>query len=446
MRIKRFSWIFLYCFAAVLPSIVYATNAISNGSNNFIYLLSGILGITSYSMFAFQFLLTSRPKLIDKYFGLDRIYRFHIVIAVIAIILGITHNQLKEYLQYGDSLQTSLGSASLIIFIAISVLSILLMINRLFFKVNILDSIRKYLNNTLKLKYETKVLYHNLTIAALIILLLHILLAGSVRFNKPLQIIMIIYFVIPLTMYINHKIIKVYFYNDKRYFISNIINESSNVVTLKLTPENGKFLDYLPGQFIYLRISNPEIPGDEHPFTLSSSPTEKEYISVTIKQIGDFTNSLKKAKKGDKAYVDGGFGTFSYLRKPQAKKLCFIAGGIGITPFLGMLRYMAEMNKNREVVLLWGVRSISELICKDELNKYTDLLKNFKFIPIVSDEKDFAGEKGFIDKEKIKNYTETPLEYDFFICGPPAMMDIELHNLKKLGVPKSSIHFERFSM
>ena len=140
-------------------------------------------------------------------------------IAVIALIGAYIHDLLKG-LYFEDSLQTSIGNASLIIFAVISVFSILLMVNKLFFKVKIVDLLRKFLNNTLKLKYEIKVLIHNIMVVALIILIAHVLMSSSVNSNLPLKIIIIIYFIVPLGLYLNHKIIKVYFNKNKKYIVS----------------------------------------------------------------------------------------------------------------------------------------------------------------------------------------------------------------------------------
>jgi predicted ferric reductase len=367
------------------------------------------------------------------------------VIAVAALLFAFIHKILKG-IYFSESLQTSLGDAAFSIFVAISLFSILMMINKLFFKVKIIDNIRKFLNNTLKIKYQYKVLIHNITLIALIVLLVHILLAFSVRSNLPLEITLITYFIVPLSSYFNHKIIKVYFNKSKKYTVSEIINESENITTIKFKPKYGKVFRYTPGQFLYVRLYNSDIPKDEHPFTISSSPAQTDYVSVTAKQLGDFTNSLNKLKVGDNAYIDGAFGKFSYLKRTNNKKICFIAGGIGITPFLGMLRYMNSSDNGRDVVLLWGARYLSEVICKKELEDYASKFENFKFMPVISNDNSYNGEKGFIDTKVIKKYTANPLDYDFYLCGPPIMMDIMIKNLKSLGVSKNNIYFERFAI
>lgn len=442
MKMKRCLWILVYIIGVITPSIFYVSDFYKM---NILLILSGVLGITSYVLFSFQFLVASRLKVIDKYFGLDKMYRFHMVTAIVALLFAYLHKVLKE-MYFEESFKTQLGDMAFAIFIGICVFSILMMINKLFFKIKLVDSIRKFLNQTLKIKYQYKVLLHNVLLVALVILLVHILLAYSVSANMILKVTLIIYFIIPVGLYYNHKIIKNYLNKNKQYSVSEVINESDNIVTLKFKPKHGKLFYYQPGQFLYVRINNSQIPSDEHPFTISSSPTQKDCVSVTAKQLGDFTSKLSNVKVGDSAYVDGPFGTFSYLNKSKNRKICFIAGGIGITPFLGMLRYMNEMDKNNEVVLLWGARDLSELICKSELDGYMAELNKFTFVPVLSNENNYVGEKGFITTNVIQKYVPSILEYDFYICGPPIMLEAQLENLKKLDVSKKNIHFERFAM
>ncbi len=442
MKAKRNLWILLYILIIALPSIIYTFNFYNL---NIILVIAGILGITSYVLFSLQFLLASRIKIIDRQFGLDKIYRFHMVIAIVALVLAYLHKILKE-MYYKESLNTQLGDIAFVIFVAISVFSILTMINKLFFKINFVDNIRKFINGMLKIKYQYKVLLHNSMLLGLIVLLVHILLAYSVNSNLIFKFILILYFVVPLGMYFNHKIIKGYFNKNKKFTVSEVVKESENIVTLKFKPKYGEIFHYLPGQFLYLTIKNPQIPGDEHPFTISSSPTRTDYISVTVKQLGDFTNKLSQAKMGDYAYIDGPFGKFSYLNERKNKKICFIAGGIGITPFLGMLRYINDKDNDKEVVLLWGVRDETEIIEKGELEQFESRIKNFKFVPVVSNDMTYQGEKGFITTDIIKKYVDSLLTFDFYICGPPIMLESQLKNLKSLGVSKDNIYFENFSI
>lgn len=444
MKTKKVFWILLYFLTPVLPVYFYVVHA-AKSNNDFIFLLGGALGICSYVFFVNQFIITARPKFIEKNFGMDKMYRFHMVMPLVAFILGLIHNQIKES-YFEDSFQTTFGTATLIIFGAIIVISTLLMINKLFFKIKIVDDVRNLLKKIIKPKHEVLITVHNITVIGVCVLLVHILLSNSVKANIPLEITLVSYFVIALSMYFYHKVLKRNVAKSKEYTISEIIKECNNIITLKFKPKNHRLFKYKPGQFLYVKIYNEEIPKDEHPFTISSSPTVMDYVSVTVKELGDFTNSLVKAKVGDRAYIDGSFGSFTHLDLPKDNKLCFIAGGIGITPFLSMLRYLNLKEKDRQVILLWGVRDSSELICNDELNSISNNMKNLNIIPVLSSDKNYNGEQGYVDGNRIKRLLNNDFDYDFFICGPPIMLGKVVSDLKDFNIDSNKVHFERFSI
>ena len=442
MKNKKVLFLILYLLAILLPTIVYLA---VTPDTNIILKLAGALGITSYAILCLQFLLVSRPKFIDRYIGLDKIYRFHMKISILAFLMAFVHKTLKE-MYFSESTQTEFGDIAFNIFIVISVFSLLMMVNKLFIKVKPIDYIRKLLNNKLKIKYQYKVLLHNITLIALAVLLIHIQLAYSVSSSLLLRITLLLYFAVPLAFYINRKLLKVYLSKNNQFVVSDVVQEAGNIVTLRFKPRYDNRFSYLPGQFLYLKLQSANVPGDEHPFTISSSPERKGDISITAKQLGDFTNNLNKVKIGDSATITGGYGAFTYVKYPDRKMLCFIAGGIGITPFLSMIRYMHDHQDDTEVVLLWGIRNLSEAICKEELEDYTRTLKNFRFVPVLSHDESYSGEKGLINSDLIKKYVEHPYSYDFYICGPPIMLDIQLKNLNALEVPSQNIHYERFSI
>ena len=84
MKIKKMLWILLYFLAPVLPVYFYVVQE-SKSNNNFIFLLGGALGICSYVFFVNQFIITARPKFIEKNFGMDKMYRFHMVMPLLLL-------------------------------------------------------------------------------------------------------------------------------------------------------------------------------------------------------------------------------------------------------------------------------------------------------------------------------------------------------------------------
>lgn len=444
MKFKRFLLILDYIMLILFPCIFYISETI-NLNQDYLFLLGGCLGIAAYSLFCLEFFIASRPKFIDKIFSLDKLYRFHMFIGFIATLFAYIHKIIKEY-YFEESLKTSIGNIGFIIFVSIIIFSLFFMTFSLFYRITFINSIRKSLNSKFKLNYETKVLLHNITLIGLCFLFVHILMSGSVKYHPSFSFILICYFLIPLLFYFNHKIIKPYFDENMKYRVSSIVHNSDDIITIKLKSLKGKPFDYLPGQFLYIKFYNLDIPGDEHPFTISSTPDKDDFISITVKKLGDFTKSLDNLKIHNRAYIDGPFGSFSYLKNPSNNKLCFIAGGIGITPFLSMLKYMCNNGNNREVILFWGINTKDELIFKEDFKDISSHIKHFKFIPVIANDNNYSGEKGLIDKIKIQKYLDSTHDYDFYICGPQIMLDAQLKNLKDLNIKGNNIHYEKFSL
>jgi len=274
---------------------------------------------------------------------------------------------------------------------------------------------------------------------------------GSTGATQSLAVrtIYIAYFAIGLSFYLYHQIYRRWILNRNAWSVAGVTEVAPNIRELKLIPGNGQGFNYQPGQFMFLRVFGKNIESEEHPFTISSSPSQKGFITATIKSSGDYTSKIGQIQPGDKAHVDAPYGVFSYLRHKPQGKMVMIAGGIGITPLLSMLRYMRDVDPHHNVQLIWGLQREEEIVYKDEVEKLKTELAHFDWVPVMSNQPEWPGETGFITRELIEKYAvkagEDPREMDFYVCGPPIMMDIIIPILEKMGVPARKIHFERFA-
>jgi len=121
-----------------------------------------------------------------------------------------------------------------------------------------------------------------------------------------------------------------------------------------MEPAFVKSISYIPGQFAYVSFSTEKLTNEAHPFTLSSTPSRPGTLQFTIRMSGDWTKKLKTLQPGVSAFVQGPFGRFSHLYTQPNRPLILIAVGIGITPMLSMLRYLADQNDRRDITLLWS--------------------------------------------------------------------------------------------
>jgi len=446
--LRKVIFLLIYFLSPIVPILtIYSSNPTRYSDLN--ALIPMILGSAAFTWLVAEFILSARPKFIEKFFGLDKFYRFHGLMAVISLILAFIH-KLIEQNAMGEFFTTEVGDKALFLFIAISILSLLFMVDSIAAKIKPLFLLKKFLIKIKIAKYEYQVAIHNLTIVALIILLVHVLLTYSAKTNIAVSLVYILYFSLGAGFYLYHRVIRLILLRTKRYVIDDVISESANMWTIKLVPEGNEILRYKPGQFGFIRIFGKNVRPEEHPFSFSSEPTNKDYLAVTVKELGDFTSKIKNVEKGDKAFVDGPYGSFSYLDHPCDNGLVLIAGGVGITPAISMLRYMRSKDIERKVVLIWGVNNRSDLICKNEFDDMLKAMKNFVLVPVMFKDDSWKGEKGIIDKEKIevilKKHGLDISSKEYFICGPSIMLNGIIRSLKALGVKKKSIHFERFSV
>lgn len=172
-------------------------------------------------------------------------------------------------------------------------------------------------------------------------------------------------------------------------------------------------------------------------------------LRATIKESGDFTATIGATKPGDTAVIYGPFGRFSYTLHPEQRDLVFIAGGIGITPLMAMLRHMRDTQAKRTVVLFYGNTNEQDITFRDELAEMERAgVASLKVVHILSKPSaEWRGERGQLDAETVAKLCE-PLGVDraYYLCAPPAAMRQAIRVLRNAGVPPRRIHFERFNL
>ena len=233
---------------------------------------------------------------------------------------------------------------------------------------------------------------------------------------------------------------------QNRYRIVELIPETRNATTLVLAPETGERFRYLPGQFMFLTPLAPNLPLEEHPFTIASSPARKGDLCVTIKSVGGFTAQVPHWKSGEHLLVDGPHGKFSYLLHPHADRLVFVAGGVGITPLMSMVRFLRDTGDPRPIRLIYLNRSEADIIFRDELERIQNEI-DFRVVHILSQPSaDWQGERGRISREVLGRFMEGERGASCYVCGPPAMMESAIAHLRALHIAPGRIYSERFAL
>ncbi len=212
------------------------------------------------------------------------------------------------------------------------------------------------------------------------------------------------------------------------------VNALERATEVVLKPVD-KTLQFKPGQFAFVEVQGKNW-NEPHPFTISSAPGD-DYLRFTVKVLGDWTRKVREElKPGSKVLVRGPYGRFD--AEKATDKQIWLAGGIGLTPFLSKLRAMKPGDK-RQIHLVYAAREVRDAIYLDELKSRANELRNITLVPLFSEEGNFAR------VDMMKKKLPDPLNsYEYFMCGPKPMVDGLMKDLKIEGVARDKIHTEAF--
>ena len=209
-------------------------------------------------------------------------------------------------------------------------------------------------------------------------------------------------------------------------------------------------LSFQPGQYAAIGFNKGIRPSAMRCFSIASSPTEQEFVEFGIRVGGRFTKALQKLKTGDLIHVEGPYGNFIF-NSAEHKHVILCAGGIGITPFMSMIRYASNLRLNNQLILFFSARSQDDIPYFDEIKKLAHSNHNLQIVFIIDGDNSkinypLKAYSGRLNADIIsQNLTESPDKYTAFMCGPPPFMKAVGGTLSTLGLPKERIITEAFS-
>jgi predicted ferric reductase len=384
-----------------------------------------LMGITGFVILPLQMALGSRIKALDRNIGLDRLLLFHRTIGIIIAGVILVHPLMITISEQASGFAIPFGPTKGTGLIAISAL---------FAAVGASLIIRRFFS-----RYETWVRMHRIALLALPLAFIHSFFFGSSPSRQPFIFLWLFIALIYVALIIHRSITRYLSYRSP-YRISKIRKEAPLINTLVMS---GKPLLHHPGQFAFLRL--PATGAFEwHPFTISSSSRSHE-VSFTIKAVGDFTSEIACLKEGEAAFLHGPFGNF-VLPRNRDNPIVFLAGGIGITPFLSMLRWLADKREESRINLFWANKTREDIFAYGELEDFQKRISGLRVVHVLSRELNWNGEKGHINEDVIRRNVSEIEKALFLLCGPAAFMETVRAILKEMGIQKSRITWERFSL
>lgn len=379
-----------------------------------------LAGGAAYLLMATSIFLATRPRFLEDAFGgLDRMYRAHKISGVLAGLLVLVHFFLAPKEAPADAASVSLAPSAPLGMLSLIALMILLAIT---------------LNR--KVAYHRWRLPHKAMGVVFILVTGHFLTAPSVFFDRfgPSGVMLMVAAAIGIVSYVA-GLFGVSRRSGRR-FVIEAVNHLERATELVLKPV-AEGLSFRPGQFAFVEIRDRAF-AEPHPFTIASGPKD-DRLRFVVKVLGDWTRRVRDdLKPGVEVAVHGPYGRFDSAA--AGDRQVWLAGGVGITPFLSMLRDM-EPGDPREIVLVYAVRETKEAVFLDEIRERAAVLGNVEVVLLQSN----AGEFARVDMMKTK-LAEPLSSYDFFLCGPKPMVNGLVRDLGREKVPGGRIHTEAFEL
>ncbi len=382
-----------------------------------VHVAAEFLSTTALLVMSTNLMLATRAKPFEDFFGgLDKVFTSHRLNGLTAVALLSTH-----FLVMPESVgwvPSKLVGYPTLTFLVIAVV--------------IAIAPRAPWRRLVSLRYQDWKLSHRtqgLLVAAGVT---HSLLAHPLVLGLPIMRVWV-YGVaaLGLTAYVFRETVQPMLLQRHHYRVGRPVHVGRDILEIPLEPERDA-IAHVAGQFAFVRFEGGPT-SEQHPFTISSGPAGGR-LRFSVKASGDYTRALQRCLAADSgALVEGPYGRFDF--RTGGPHQLWIAGGIGITPFLA---FLSTIDDESDVRLIWTVRSATDAIYLDEIERAVARHPRAGFTLHSSDT---AGHLLLADVDVRR--TE---ELSVFICGPVSMRNAFIAELRAMGVRRSQIHYEEFSL
>ena len=220
--------------------------------------------------------------------------------------------------------------------------------------------------------------------------------------------------------------------------IMNITRETSDTKTFTLVftnPADQDTFNYRPGQFVEISV----LGVGEAPISITSSPSRKGFLELSIKRVGQLTETIHALSPGSIVGIRGPYGNGFPFEDVSGDNILFVAGGIGLAPLRSLINYVFDNRPNYgEVKILYGSRNPGELVFTGELDRWSGMSETEVLVTVDRGDEHWQGNVGLVTT-LIPRIKLTPESYSAFVCGPPVMIPFVIKDLLELGFREDKI-------
>ena len=425
MRKKHVGNIAIFTLAAI-NVILYLLFPPPN-NNDPVYanrLVAEILSSTAMVLMSCGIVLANRPRFLESYFGgLDQMYKSHKTAALTAIFFLALHFFTIPLRAEPLALGRLLGKTALL---GLSLLILLTLAPRL-----------PVVGGYIRLAYHQWKWTHKFIGLFFILGFIHMLQVDNISKDAPVpNLYWNIISYVGMAAYIFKELLAPFLLRPQAYLVAAARKLNGTTLEVTLKPK-GQKPPHTAGQFLFVSFPGDKTLSEAHPFSISSSAKEENF-RLSIKASGDWTRHLHgNLQAGVEAKVDGCYGQLNY--KTSGKGQIWIAGGIGVTPFLSWMRDFGEASEF-DIEFYYTVRGEADALFWDEFEAAAK--KRPWFRPSLN----VSVRDGSLTIDKITTMTKGSLaDKHVYMCGPVPMTDAFRRQFVKRGLPASHIHYEEFN-
>ena len=389
-----------------------------------------VCGAEAVLLFSCTLVLATLLPTIERAFsGLDRVVVWHRRTAVAGVLLLIPHVALATSApdRYATGIGPGLGDLALLGLLVLSVWALAPSMRAARWP----GPIRRLAQTT----YEHWLTPHRLAGIFVAAAVAHGALVDPVLHRSTLlRVVYLIVGGVGVAAYLYRELLARYVLPIYDYTVAEVRRPNDTTVELSLDPL-GEPLSFKPGQFVVLAFGGPSA-GERHPFSVASAPSGRR-LEVAVKAVGDYTRKLPETvQPGTSAKIAGPFGGFDYTH--GGKQQVWIAGGIGITPFISWIRSLGD-DFDRQVAFYYSVAREDDGLYLDEIRRAG--AEHPTFIPHIV----VTARDGFLTAEKALEEQAAAANVWVYMCGPPPMTKALATGFRIHGIPRARLRWEQFT-
>lgn len=203
----------------------------------------------------------------------------------------------------------------------------------------------------------------------------------------------------------------------------------------RIVMEDGRPMEYLPGQFVEVSL----LGAGEAPISICSSPTQGSFFELTVRKVGMVTAKIHELATGDVMGIRGPFGNGFDVEAMKGTSVLFVAGGLGLAPARGVIRYVLDNRADyKDVTLLIGARTPQDLLYTDEIAEWESRPDCRTLVTVDRPDAEWKGKSGVITR-LFRHVKIDPANTYAVIIGPPIMFKFAVLEVLAEGVPENRI-------